>query len=136
MTNFFRAHNIVLNTSLHQKKCTIVLRPTQEPKKKIKHYSLLKAIKQINQSVQLLENYLDPNDNIILAIKWECYIKEVGEYTYYYLSMKSLDVKLNIVKKTDNTSIYVFLKYIDKCHYLAAIILDKYLNNSWKIENY
>ena len=35
---------------------------------------------------------------IILKIIWKYSIEEIGEYTYYYLSMKVLDIKLNIVK--------------------------------------
>ena len=118
-------------------KGTIILKPTQGLK--IKHYNLLKNIEQSQQLKKdantVLENYLDPRDNIILAIRWDYFFNKIGEYTYYYLSMKALDIKLNIVKKNDNSSIYVFLKYADDCHFLAAIILNKYLNNHWKISN-
>lgn len=142
MSSFSEIHNIVLNASLDDNnESTIVLKPTQGHNKKIKHYTTLKAIQQnmqesSGQKNTVLDNYIDPNDGIFLQLKWKYSIKEIGEYTYYYLSMKSLDIKLNIIKKNNNSSIYVFLKYTDGCQYLAAIILDKYLNNHWKIENY
>uniref|UniRef100_A0A6C0I0I1 Uncharacterized protein n=1 Tax=viral metagenome TaxID=1070528 RepID=A0A6C0I0I1_9ZZZZ len=144
MSDFSEIHNIVINAALNDdNKCTIVLKPTKGPKNKIQHYSILKAIENSRQLLEnhldqnrILEYYLDPRDGIMLNIIWEYSIKEIGEYTYYYLSMKALDIKLNIVKKNDNSSICVFLKYSYNCHYLVAIILDKYLKNYWKIENY
>ena len=137
MASFSEIHNIVLNASLdNNNEGTIVLKPAKGAKNKIAHYGILKAIERQGSQYSLLENYLDPNDGSVLTIRWVCHISIIGEYVYYYLSMKSLDIKLNIVKKKDDTSIYVFLKYKDNCNYLAAIILDKYLNNYWKIENY
>jgi len=132
MSNFSKIYSMVINAAMGNKG-NIVLKPTQGPKAKIKHYNLLKKLN--DQSNTVLENYIDPKDNINIKINWQYSIEEIGEYTYYYLSMKALDIKLDIVKKNDNSSIYVFLKYADDCHFLAAIILDKYLSNYWKIEN-
>ena len=132
MSNFSEIHNMVINTAMSNKG-TIVLKPSQGSKIKIKHYNLLKKLN--GQSNTVLENYIDPKNNINIQLNWQYSIKEIGEYTYYYLSMKVLNIKLDIVKKNDNSSIYVFLKYSSECHYLAAIILDKYLSNYWKIEN-
>ena len=139
MINFSEIHNIVINAALDDdNRGTIVLKPTRSPANKIQHYGILKAIgrnRQLGKN-KVLDKYLDPRDEIMLQIIWKYTIKEIGEYTYYYLSMKVLDIKLNIVKKNDNSSIYVYLKYINYCHHLVAIILDKYLKNYWKIENF
>ena len=139
MSNFSKIHSIVRNASLDDNnRGTIVLKPSNIPTDKIQHYGILRAIghsRQLGKNT-ILDKYIDPRDEIILKIIWKYSIEEIGEYTYYYLSMKVLDIKLNIVKKNDNSSIYVFLKYTNKCHYLVAIILDKYLKHYWTIENY
>jgi hypothetical protein len=138
MSDFSEIHNIVNAALNNGNKGTIVLKPARNPRDKIPHYGILRTI---NHSKNLgkntaLDNYLDPRDGIMLKIIWKYSIEEIGEYTYYYLSMKELDIKLDIVKKNDNSSIYVYLKYSYYCHYLVAIILDKYLKHYWTIENY
>jgi hypothetical protein len=138
MSNFSEINNIVNLAQNGGNKGTIVLKPTRDPTDKIPHYGILWAIERSRRvrKNKVSDKYLDPRDGIILKIIWKYSIEEIGEYTYYYLSMKELDIKLNIVKKNDNSSIYVYLKYSYYCHYLVAIILDKYLKHYWTIENY
>jgi hypothetical protein len=142
----------------------IILKPSQSAKKKISHFKLLKKINQ-KKNNQIIEQYIDnPFDNIIsykstIDVKWNYRVQKIGEYEYYYLDaiVKSginpqsnysatppdysatlpdySTIYLTIVKKND-LSIYVFLKYPNTCYYMVSIILDKYLKNYWKIENF
>lgn len=131
----------------------IVLKPAESAKIKIKHYKILKYMSNSSKN-EIFDQYKDPfivDKNI--NIKWNYTIKKIGEYKYYYLSANVVTdcfllkpdsslkpdlslIYLTIVKKNDNSSIYVFLEYPNKCCYTAAVILDKYLKNYWEIENF
>lgn len=105
----------------------VILKPTHSPQKKIKHFNFLSRIENaISNKITTYNNY----------IEWSFNILSVGEYSYYYLESINSKINLNIVKRHDDSSIYVFLKYDDSCNEIAENILNTYLNNYWDIENF
>jgi hypothetical protein len=105
MSNFSKIHNIVLNAAINNdNEGTIVLKPTKSPIDKIPHYGILRAIERSKQLEKntVLDKYLDPRDGSMLQIIWKYSIEEIGEYTYYYLSIVNIqsDINYNGVPKS------------------------------------
>ena len=163
--DFFRVYNIVQIASINcdissisgniPQLQRIILKPAQSTKKKIEHFRLLKLLKKGRNDLiieQYINNSFIDHDNSLygkytIFVEWNYHSQQIGEYEYYYLSanVKSdvthalkaqmSKIYLTIVKKNDS-SLYVFLEYPNTCYYIVSIILEKYLKNYWKIENF